>query len=185
MIQTIAAAAAYTPPWWLPPLLTGAFVLAAAFITLGSLWLSDRRKLCREDRRQWDRELKDNYIGVAAEMGPLLVLLQHAGSHDLDVETMRGHLQAVIRTVRSHAIQLQLTAPTAAMWALTGLLSHLKEAEDELSGIGGAEYVDRSWSRRTWGLLGDTSVELHLTTESALRPPRSRKWDVEIWRRVK
>lgn len=50
---------------WLAPLLTGVVV---AGIALFSLWLSDRRKLRREDQRQWDADLKASYSAIAAEV---------------------------------------------------------------------------------------------------------------------
>lgn len=59
-------------PVWLAPLLTGTFVLIAALITAGIAFLSvrasDRRKLSREDRRQWDNELKRAYLAINAEV---------------------------------------------------------------------------------------------------------------------
>jgi len=56
---------ASTFPIWFAPMLTGMFVLLAALIALASLWLSDRRKLAREDRRQWDFALREAYVTVA------------------------------------------------------------------------------------------------------------------------
>lgn len=64
-------------PVWLQPLLTGAFVLAAALVALTSLWLSDRRKLRREDLRQWDSELRDVHTTVSASVRTLELKMTH------------------------------------------------------------------------------------------------------------
>lgn len=64
-------------PVWLAPLLTGVFVLIAALVALLSLRLSDRRKLDREDRRQWDREMKDSHAKVASAVHRLERSMMH------------------------------------------------------------------------------------------------------------
>lgn len=49
-------------PWWAPYLLAGLFVLVGAAIGLLSTHTSDRRKLAADDRRQWDKEIRDLYL---------------------------------------------------------------------------------------------------------------------------
>ncbi|MFS2028981.1 MULTISPECIES: hypothetical protein [unclassified Curtobacterium] len=92
-----------TSPVWLQPLLTGAFVLAAAIITAGiaflSLRASDKRKLAREDKRQWDREVREVYSMVAAETRRLLAHMESA-SHSLAYKRSHGTRFSPVTAVR-------------------------------------------------------------------------------------
>lgn len=92
------------PPVWLGPLLTGAFVLVAAIIALLSLRWSDLRKLAREDRRQWDADLKASYIAI--------------GEHVRAVRFVLGRNEGT----KAYAMKI-LTATEAAM---TGLREHIR-----------------------------------------------------------
>lgn len=56
-------------PWWGVPLIAGAFLLTGALIAFISTSVSDRRKLAREDRRQWDREIRDSYVEISEQVG--------------------------------------------------------------------------------------------------------------------
>jgi hypothetical protein len=49
-------------PWWAPYVLAGLFVVAGAAIGMISTGLSDRRKHRADDRRQWDKEIRDLYL---------------------------------------------------------------------------------------------------------------------------
>lgn len=60
--------AADVAPWWGVPLIAGAFLLTGALIAFISTTVSDRRKLAREDRRQWDREIRDSYIEISDQV---------------------------------------------------------------------------------------------------------------------
>jgi len=60
----LAPAAPGSAPWWGVPVIAGGFLLAGAVIAFLSTSLSDRRKLAREDRRQWDREIRDSYLEI-------------------------------------------------------------------------------------------------------------------------
>ena len=46
------------------PLIAGSFLLIGAVIALVSTALSDGRKMRREDRRQWDQQVRDAYNRV-------------------------------------------------------------------------------------------------------------------------
>lgn len=52
-------------PWWATPIVAGIFLVIGSTLALGSTWLSDRRKLRRDDLRQWDREIRDGDIRVS------------------------------------------------------------------------------------------------------------------------
>ncbi|MBT1631519.1 hypothetical protein [Curtobacterium flaccumfaciens] len=102
-------------PVWLAPLLTGLFVLAAALITAGiaflSLRASDRRKLEREDRRQWDNELKAAYVTIAAQVSE--VRKARASGHPV-AGTNPGLLTvaaAALIAIREQTLLFELIAP--------------------------------------------------------------------------
>jgi hypothetical protein len=54
-----------TLPWWAVPAITaGATVFGALVAFFSAMW-SDHRKRKGEDRRQWDKEIRDIYVDVA------------------------------------------------------------------------------------------------------------------------
>jgi hypothetical protein len=56
-------------PWWGVPVIAGGFLLAGAVIAFVAISLSDRRRLKREDRRLWDREIRDAYLEITRHFG--------------------------------------------------------------------------------------------------------------------
>jgi hypothetical protein len=59
-------------PWWGVPVIAGTFLLAGALIAFLSTAASDRRKLAREDRRQWDKEIRDAYVEIAKHVNDVI-----------------------------------------------------------------------------------------------------------------
>lgn len=55
-------------PWWGLPVVAGGFLLAGALLAFLAIALSDRRKLNREDRRRWDREIRDTYLEITRHL---------------------------------------------------------------------------------------------------------------------
>ena len=53
-------------PWWAVPLITAIAVLIGALVAFLSTTASDRRKLKADDRRQWDKEIRDLYVEASA-----------------------------------------------------------------------------------------------------------------------
>lgn len=51
-------------PWWGVPVIAGGFLILGGLLAFTSTWLSDRRKLRREDRRQWDKVLLETYLRI-------------------------------------------------------------------------------------------------------------------------
>lgn len=47
--------------WWAPYALAGMFVIIGAVIGLLSTKLSDKRKHAADDRRQWDKDIRETY----------------------------------------------------------------------------------------------------------------------------
>jgi hypothetical protein len=99
------------PPVWLGPLLTGAFVLLAAIIALLSLRWSDLRKLAREDRRQWDAELKASYVAIGEHVRVVRnVLIRNEGTLDYTGDILSTTEEA-LRGIREHIRLFELIAP--------------------------------------------------------------------------
>lgn len=101
------------PPWLalvVAPLLTGAFVLAAARIALKSLEASDRRKLDREDRRQWDNELKAIYVAIAKLIAPVNLELARARSEPDSLGKILDVTSAAMVGISDHLTVLKLIA---------------------------------------------------------------------------
>ncbi|MFJ9780146.1 hypothetical protein ACIRSS_11220 [Amycolatopsis sp. NPDC101161] len=65
----LAPAAPGSAPWWGVPVIAGGFLLAGAVIAFLATSLSDRRRLNREDRRQWDRDIRDAYLEITRYFG--------------------------------------------------------------------------------------------------------------------
>lgn len=83
-------------PWWWAGALTGFFVLLAALVAFLSLRASDKRKLEREDRRQWDRDIKKQYLDAIALIDKLSDLHRrhtHVRMEDISVASNRKRLQ--------------------------------------------------------------------------------------------
>lgn len=63
-----------TSPWWGVPLIAGSFLIVGALIAFLSTYFSDKRKLSREDVRQWDKEIRDIYVATSSLTKQLLEL---------------------------------------------------------------------------------------------------------------
>lgn len=98
-------------PVWLAPLLTGAFVLAAAGIALFSLYLSDQRKLRREDQRQWDSELQAAYVTIAAEVARSHVAMTRSMDPFVRLQQVVSETEQALSVVMEQTKLLELIAP--------------------------------------------------------------------------
>jgi hypothetical protein len=85
-------------PWWWGGALTGSFVVIAALVAFFSLKASDRRKLSREDRRQWDVIIKDGFISTSTAMNSLVLL--SADHTDVLDEDAYGEVVAQAESIR-------------------------------------------------------------------------------------
>ncbi|ROS46194.1 hypothetical protein [Curtobacterium sp. PhB78] len=118
-------------PGWVTPLLTGAFVLAAASITTGgalfSLWFSDRRKLRREDQRQWDNDLKKAYVAIASAVSRAQLELARLGPSNprQRLDAVLEQTEEAMRVVQEQVELLQLIAPVAVSDAANDVLEIL------------------------------------------------------------
>ncbi|MFJ3322000.1 hypothetical protein [Curtobacterium sp. NPDC086286] len=162
-----------TAPVWQGPLLTGLFVLAAAGLTAGvaffSLWLSDRRKLRREDQRQWDSELKQSYVTIVdqtREVYTALVVLEAASPSELGDVTVNA-----LEAVQKEALLLELIAPKAVhevAFALSNVLSEIYQGAFE-----GERQEPRpeEWRERTLQKMNGLEARLRVEIRRALRMP--------------
>jgi len=131
------------PPVWLGPLLTGGFVLVAAIIALLSLRWSDLRKLAREDRRQWDAELKASYVAVGEHVRAVrTVLARNEGTADYAAKILSTTDEAM-RGVREHIRLFELIASPEVTKAA-------EEVSDKLSAIWRRTFIEMT--RDQWKL---------------------------------
>jgi hypothetical protein len=117
---------------WLGPLLTGGFVLVAAVIALLSLRWSDLRKLTREDRRQWDAELKASYVAIGEHARAVQVVLR---GYQNDAEYSRKMLITIERAmtgIREHIRLFELIAPTEVTKAAESVVETLASLWERL-----------------------------------------------------
>lgn len=104
------AAPVASAPWWAVPLVAGAFLIIGALIAFVSTAASDRRKLAREDRRQWDKEVRDAYVEITKHVSVIMEFRYQvipdearraryeAGRAALDAIGDQGSLLAIIGT---------------------------------------------------------------------------------------
>lgn len=78
-------------PWWGVPVIAGIFLLSGALIAFLSTAASDRRKLAREDRRQWDKEIRDAYVEISKHVNDVI---EFRWSHLSSDEDKRARYEA-------------------------------------------------------------------------------------------
>lgn len=162
-------------PWWLAPALTGFFVLVAAFIALGSLWLSDRRKLKREDARQWDRELREIYVELAGVLrGVYYAFLTEPRSTWKPMKEAGEMAEAAEDLVSERRLMMELFAPKSLFTALEKVAMALGRAstaafyDEELEG--GADLIpEEQWRQETSAELLVAIHTLRKSFRDALR----------------
>jgi len=109
--NTPPPAAASVAPWWGVPVIAGAFLLTGALIAFISTSISDRRKLAREDRRQWDREIRDSYIEISNQVN-LINNYQYRSIGESD-KIKRARYEAgaaALGTIRQEVERLEIIA---------------------------------------------------------------------------
>jgi hypothetical protein len=115
-LLVLAASPAATPAPssanWQTALTQGGFLIAGALIAFTSTLLSDRRKLKREDQRQWDAELKTSYVAIAAAVRRcnLEAARIRAGSSKERLAAVMEPTEEAMRTVQEQVRLLELIA---------------------------------------------------------------------------
>ena len=104
---------------WLTPLLAGLFLIVGAFIAFMSTALSDRRKLRRDDLRQWDKEIRDTFLRIARAHQVLVVypFMISEGSRPASADVKEA--RAALHEIASAASEMQLIAPVRVALAAT------------------------------------------------------------------
>lgn len=157
-------------PPWLVPLLTGAFVLAAALIALLSLYLSDRRKLAREDRRQWDREIRETYLEISADVELLRLILANSYNrlpsiNRFDEPGVEEARNRVFRNCR----ELELIAPKSVVEAANAVSGSLDELLVALDRPDNEHVYDAHFARAKRAKLDSAMDALRRQVQLALR----------------
>ncbi|WP_433125321.1 hypothetical protein ACQPWW_22515 [Micromonospora sp. CA-240977] len=156
-------------------MIAGAFLLIGALIAFLSMAASDRRKLAREDRRQWDREIRDAYVDIAAEVNKIseyrgLVLPEgergaryQAGSKASQRIRSQGDLLRIIGT------RALVERVERLEYASSQIVAHWHDLQD----AGKVEY--RALNAARGELLNAVKSELRVERyKPYVRPPMSR-----------
>ena len=110
-------------PWWWGGALTGSFVVLAALVAFFSLRASDKRKLAREDLRQWDILIKDRVIAIEPAIEWVMNISE---TWDTQTETLRASSRAAAVSLTERLSDLEteflLIAPDDVYTATANLL---------------------------------------------------------------
>jgi hypothetical protein len=115
-------------PWWGVPVIAGGFLLAGAVLAFLSTSLSDRRRLNREDRRLWDREIRDSYLEITRYFGRITAFRYQVLA---DEEDRRSRYQAgaeALAGLREQVAMLEVIGTPA-------LIARAHELEDRSAAV--------------------------------------------------
>jgi hypothetical protein len=162
-------------PWWGVPVIAGTFLLIGALIAFLSTAASDRRKLAREDRRQWDKEIRDAYVEIAAEVNKIREYRSLFVPDDKRGARYQAGAKARER-IRSQGDLLRIIGTRA----LVERVEELDEASSQIVAVwhdlldpGKAEY--RALNAALGELLNTVKSELRVERyKPYVRPPMSR-----------
>lgn len=157
------------PPVWLGPLLTGGFVLVAAIIALLSLRWSDLRKLGREDRRQWDADLKASYIAIGEHVRAVRVVLgQNEGTEAYAMKILTTTEAAMIG-LREHIRLFELIASPEVTAAAEAVAEELAETWQRAWIDKINEDYSMRWAAQKWLAAEEPLDELRNRIRKSLR----------------
>lgn len=163
-------------PVWLVPAMTGGFVLLAALITGGiaflSLRASDKRKLRREDSRQWDSELKSIYVAISTQMTKLNIELARARSEPDSVKKLLDVSSETLVVISGHQTVLQLVAEQPVIAAVGALSQDVSEVYQKALLAQPQDTPDMRWAADHFMQLIDPMRELRDCMRDSLRPDR-------------
>ncbi len=102
-------------------------MLIASLIAVASLYYSDTRKMRREDQRQWDAELRGNYVRIIESLEPLqkTLALLPASAGEADLVPVREGLWEAIAILRQTRLVLDITANRGVVEAVDKLQQKL------------------------------------------------------------
>lgn len=102
-----APGATTSGPGWQTALTQGGFLIVGALIAFTSTWFSDRRKLKREDDRQWSAELKASYVAIAAAVSQCHVEVAQARAGSME-ERLAAVIEPTEEAMRTTQVQVRL-----------------------------------------------------------------------------
>jgi hypothetical protein len=156
-------------PVWLTQLIPGLFVLIAAVIALASLRASDKRRLGREDRRQWDSELKASYVALGEEVSKVRrALASTQRTHDEGKELVLT-LEAAMTAVSEHVRLFELIAEPKLVEEANKVGSRLAAVWQRAWLAGIEDEVDLRWTARESLEIDDCLDGLRGEIRKALR----------------
>lgn len=161
-------------PVWLGPLFTGVFVLAAAVIALVSLYFSDRRKLRREDQRQWDAQLTTAYLAIinkTHEVGQ--VLAERAPTSGTRGDRVADVVVDAMRELQEQRLRLELVTKERVINATEDIASFLVNIyTEEFTARHRGEGLGPPWTKTKINELGELEQALRDEVRRALRIPK-------------
>ncbi|MDB6425899.1 hypothetical protein [Curtobacterium sp. 20TX0008] len=156
------------------PLLTGGFVLIASLIAVASLYYSDTRKMRREDQRQWDAELRGNYVRIIESLEPLqkTLALLPASAGEADLVPVREGLWEAIAILRQTRLVLDITANRGVVEAVDKLQQKLASMWISAKTESDALEPTRSWGAHHHLELNSLMSGLRRAVRAELRVDR-------------
>jgi len=124
-----AATPGSTPSSSSTAIVSGCFLALGATIAFTSTYFSDRRKLKREDERQWNAELKSSYVAIAAAINRchLEAARIRAGSSEERLKAVMGPTEEAMRTVQEQVRLLELIARQPVIDAAKAVQTQIAE----------------------------------------------------------
>lgn len=132
-LLVLAASPAATPGSTLSSpntaIVSGCFLVLGAAIAFTSTYLSDRRKLKREDERQWNAELKASYVAIAAAVNRchLEAARIRAGSSEERLRAVMEPTEEAMRTIQKQVRLLELIARQPVIDAAKAVQTQIAE----------------------------------------------------------
>ena len=157
------------PPVWLGPLLTGGFVLVAAIIALLSLRWSDLRKLAREDRRQWDADLKASYIAIGEHVRAVRVVLGRNEGTKAYAEKILATTESAMTGLREHIRLFELVASAEVTKAAEAVAEDLADIWQRAWNDSILEEFAMKWAAQKWLVAEEPLMELRDRIRESLR----------------
>lgn len=180
------APSAPSVPWWGVSVVAGTFLLVGALIAFTSTALSDRRKLAREDRRQWDKEIRDAFVEISSHVDDIIEY-RHLWIEDVDRRTRYEAGSAALAGIRRQQDLLEIIGSAALIVRVAELYAacgHVVAVWHDL--VNPPKQAFRDVTAARGELLNTVKSELRMDRyRPYVRQPMSRltRWKVAVRRR--
>lgn len=174
-------------PWWGVPVIAGIFLLSGALIAFLSTAASDRRKLAREDRRQWDKEIRDAYVEISKLVNEIMEFRWSLMSSDEDKRARYESGASARDRIVSQGDLLRIIGTTPLVERVEDLESVcFRVVATWHDGINPDKYVYRELRAALGELLNTVKSEIRVERyKPFVRPPMSRITRIRVATSVK